>query len=305
MLNKELINVGFYACVVYVNLLYLIPKYFNEKGVLKYLVALGLTAVIITPIKTLAFYLFYSDNPDIQGYFIERQGDIFLSTLLIALGSCGFKIINDWAFHQREKQELQKRSLESELNFLKSQINPHFLFNTLNNLYALTLKKSDDAPEIVLKLSEMMRYMLYECNEKRVMLSKEINYLRNYLDLESIRQGSKVNIEFTSTGSVDSQKIAPLVFIPFVENCFKHGLKNEIGDGYVKIEINASYTDLNLKVVNSKASSLPSPASIKKSGGIGLLNVRKRLDLHYGEHYNLEIKDFPNEYIVKLYLKLD
>ncbi len=305
VLSKELINVGFYALIVYINLLYLIPKYLNDKGVIQYLLALIVTALLLTPIKTLAFYLFYSDNPDIQGYFIERQGDIFLSSLLIAIGSSGFKIINDWAFHQREKQELQKRSLESELNFLKSQINPHFLFNTLNNLYALTLKKSDDAPEIVLKLSEMMRYMLYECNERRVMLSKEINYLRNYLDLESIRQGKKVNIDFNSKGVIENQKIAPLVFIPFVENCFKHGLKNEIGDGFVKINLDASQNELNLTVINSKAPSLPSPASNKKSGGIGLLNVRKRLELHYGEHYNLDIKDFPNEYIVNLYLKLD
>ncbi len=304
-LLKELVNVGFYALVVYINLFYLIPKFLNQKSFLKYILALLIAALIVTPIKTLAFYIFYADNPDIQGYFIDRQGDIFLSSLFIGLGSTGFKIINDWAFHQREKQELQKRSLESELNFLKSQINPHFLFNTLNNLYALTLKKSDRAPEIVLKLSEMMRYMLYECNEKRVPLRKEINYLKNYLDLEKIRQGTNVEVQLTLNGVVENQKIAPLIFIPFLENCFKHGLKNEIGKGYVHIDVDSKIDSIDFKIVNSKSPSLPKPANAKKSGGIGLLNVRKRLDLHYGEEYKMDIKDYPNEYIVELSINLD
>ena len=304
-LFKELVNVGFYALIVYINLNYLIPKFLHKKSLLSYILALGFAALVVTPLKTLAFYLFYSDNPDIQGYFLERQGDIFLSSLFIGIGSTGFKIINDWAFHQREKQELQKRSLESELNFLKSQINPHFLFNTLNNLYALTLKKSDNAPEIVLKLSEMMRYMLYECNEKRVPLWKEINYLKNYLDLEKIRQGSHVEIEFQQEGEVENQKIAPLLFIPFVENCFKHGLKNEIGEGYVRLKLNVNKDNIAFTIANSKSTVLPSQANNRKSGGIGLINVKKRLKLHYGAEYNLEIYDYPNEYRIDLKINLD
>jgi len=122
----------------------------------------------------------------------------------------------------REKQELVTQNMQSELRFLKSQINPHFLFNTLNNLYALTLKKSDKAPDIVLKLSEMMRYMLYECNEKRVPLKKEVNYIKNYLDLEALRQGKSVRIDFEVNGTVSDQKVAPLMFIPFLENSFNN-----------------------------------------------------------------------------------
>ena len=121
----------------------------------------------------------------------------------------------DWARQLRERQVLQTQTMQSELRFLKSQINPHFLFNTLNNLYALTLKKSDKAPEIVIKLSEMMRYMLYDCNEKRVPLSKEVKYIKNYLDLEGLRQGKNVTINFETEGSITDQKIAPLLFIPF------------------------------------------------------------------------------------------
>jgi len=147
--------------------------------------------------------------------------------------------------------------------------------------------------------------MLYECNEKRVPLIKEINYLKNYLDLEKIRQGSNVNIEFNLIGEVHNQKIAPLIFIPFLENCFKHGLKNEIGEGYVNIFIEIKSESIEFEIVNSKSPSLPSPASGKKSGGIGLINVRKRLDLHYGDEYKMNIKDYPNEYIVELSINLD
>jgi LytS/YehU family sensor histidine kinase len=305
VLFKQLIIVGFYALMVYVNLLYLIPRFLNKKSLLSYILALGFAAAVITPLKTLTFYLFYADNPVIQEIYMDRQREIFLSTLFIGIGSTLFKIISDWAFHQREKQELKKRTLESELNFLKSQINPHFLFNTLNNLYALTLKKSDRAPEIVLKLAEMMRYMLYECNERKVALSKEINYLKNYLDLEKIRQGSNVEIDFQLIGVVSLQRVAPLLFIPFVENCFKHGLKNEIGKGYVRLKMDVHPERINFHVANSKSTVLPSESSNRKSGGIGLINVKKRLELHYNSKYNLDIKDHPNEYIIDLQINLD
>jgi len=171
--------------------------------------------------------------------------------------------MNDWLESQREKKELQSQTLQSELKFLKSQINPHFLFNTLNSLYALTLKKSDQAPEIVLKLSEMMRYMLYECNEREVPLSKEINYLKNYLELEKIRQGKKMEINFAMDGEVGHQKIAPLMFIPFVENSFKHGISNQISAGYVNILLEINQNEVTVTIENSKTASVPSTYTVK------------------------------------------
>jgi len=212
--------------------------------------------------------------------------------------------MNDWLESQREKKELQSQTLQSELKFLKSQINPHFLFNTLNSLYALTLKKSDQAPEIVLKLSEMMRYMLYECNEREVPLSKEINYLKNYLELEKIRQGKKMEINFAMDGEVDHQKIAPLMFIPFVENSFKHGISNQISAGYVNIFLEINKNEVNITIENSKTASMPSPSG-KKSGGIGLVNVKRRLDLLYPDKYDLNIDEDPNTYTVKLCIDLE
>lgn len=184
-----LIVVFVYALVVYFNLHFLIPNYLAKNQFWTYLGLLLLSILIITPIEALILYLIYSGDPVSQANIVINLNLYFIPPFLIASGSTLFKIINDWYRNLRVKQELEKRTMQSELRFLKSQINPHFLFNTLNSLYALTLKKSDKAPEIVIKLSEMMRYMLYECNEKQVLLSKEVNYLRNYLDLEKLRQG--------------------------------------------------------------------------------------------------------------------
>jgi len=199
----------------------------------------------------------------------------------------------------------EKESMQSELRFLKSQINPHFLFNTLNSLYALTLKKDDKAPDIVIKLSEMMRYMLYECNEPRVPLKKEINYLKNYLDLERLRQRKGIDIQLKVNGNVSDQMIAPLMLIPFLENSFKHGVNANIKDGFVVATLNVEPKAVHFILENSKGSQMPSQLhGNRPSGGIGLVNVRRRLDLLYKGRYELNIRESPSTYAVHLDLEL-
>lgn len=302
--SNELINLFFYALIVYFNLLYLIPNYLTKKRFLTYCALLIAAAMIITPLKVLALYLKFSNYPQAQANLLNNMNWYFLVTFLIAGSSTIFKIITDWARHLREKQELQTQTMQSELRFLKSQINPHFLFNTLNNLYALTLKKSDKAPEIVLKLSEMMRYMLYECNEKRVPLSKEINYIRNYLDLERLRQGKNMDIHFEVEGEVQDQKIAPLMFIPFLENSFKHGLSNHITTGFVNMKLRVENNQVHFNIENSKPDTPPRQDS-RRSGGIGLVNIHRRLNLLYPNQYQLDIEDSPKSYAVNLHINLD
>ena len=304
-LIEELLNVSFFIVIVYFNLLYLIPKFLTQKNFFVYVTLLIISCLLLSPIKTVAFYFFYSNEPSIQSFILDNQNMYFLSTVFVAVCSTVYKVMHDWILHQREMQELENKTLESELNFLKSQINPHFLFNTLNNLYALTLKKSDKAPEIVLRLSEMMRYMLYECNESQVLLSKEVNYLKNYLELEKLRQGKNVRIGFDIHGDLENQTIAPLMFIPFVENSFKHGLSKQISDGFVNIGIDINDKKLGLSVENSKAPTVPSSLNGKKSGGIGLLNIKKRLELLYPNQYLLNIEDRPNSYKISLSLELN
>ena len=228
-------------------------------------------------------------------FFSELYWFLFPTIILIAL-----KYYKD----QEEIVTLREQKKIMELNSLKNQINPHFLFNTLNNLYALTLKKSDKAPEIVVKLSEMMRYMLYECNEKKVTLEKEVNYVKNYLDLEALRQGKDVEIHFEVQGEVKQQTIAPLLFIPFLENSFKHGLNHTISKGFVHIVLFIEDNDIIFHIENSKPDSVPLPEH-PRSGGIGLVNVRRRLNILYPDHYTLSIEDQPNVYSVDLKLELD
>ncbi len=302
--TKELIAVFFFGLIVYFNLFYLIPNYLTEKKFLVYCGLLILAAVVITPLKILILYFMHSGNPYEQASLVQDLNWGFITHFFVGGSSTIFKIINDWVKHQRERNELETQTMQSELRFLKSQINPHFLFNTLNNLYALTLKKSDKAPEIVIKLSEMMRYMLYECNEKQVLLSKEVNYIQNYLDLEMLRQGKNVEIKFEVNGEITSQKIAPLLFIPFLENSFKHGLNNQISRGFVKIVLNViDRNRVELFIENSKPETLPLKDH-RRSGGIGLVNVRRRLNILYPRQYDLKIKDNPKTYAVDLKIDL-
>jgi len=304
-LSNEIINVFFYALVVYFNLKYLIPNYLTKNKFLTYGGLLILSAVVITPLKVIVFFFKYGNSPEAQNGLIENLNWYFIFTFIIASASTLVSIVKDWVQQVTEKQALQTQTMQSELRFLKSQINPHFLFNTLNNLYALTLKKSDKAPEIVIKLSEMMRYMLYECNEKRVLLSKEVNYIHNYLDLEKLRQGKNVDISFESEGEISEQTIAPLMFIPFLENSFKHGLSNQISKGFVNIRLSAERNKVYFFIENSKAEKLPQKDKNRPSGGIGLVNVHRRLNLLYPDSYELNIDDTPTTYAVNLYIELD
>ena len=299
IMANQFIRVIFYMIIVYFNLFFLFPKYLKENRFYMYTGLLALSVVAITPLESFIHYFFFSREMSLY----QLNYSVFVTGFFMGFSSTLFKIINDWAFHQKEKHELQRQSLQSELNFLKSQINPHFLFNTLNSLYALTLKKSDQAPEIVLRLSEMMRYMLYECNEPKVPLSKEIKYVKNYLELEKLRHGQNFDIDLKIEGNINGQMITPLIFIPFLENSFKHGMDQHLSEGYVKIDFKIDGQSVNLDVENSKNKIVNIPKK-KKSGGIGLVNVKRRLNLVYPKKHHLEIANKENQFKVSLDLDL-
>lgn len=302
-LTNETIQALFFAALVYFNLRYLIPNYLARHAFIYFGLVLAACA-IVTPIEVLVLYLIYSAEPAYQANVVDQQVRIYLANVFVTIIATVLRVIMDWWRYQNEKQVLLTQTMQSELRFLKSQINPHFLFNTLNNLYALTLKKSDKAPEIVLKLAEIMRYMLYECNERRVHLAKEIHYLQNYLDLERLRQPRDAEISFTVDGQVSEQLVAPLMFVPFVENSFKHGINHATAGGFVRMRLKVLGDDLEFVIENSKVDQMPRP-SHPRSGGIGLSNVRQRLELLYPDSYELEIKDEPGCYTAILRLKMD
>ena len=299
---RKLINLAFYMIVVYFNLGYLIPRFLSQKNFMTYCLLLLVTVAVLTPIEVLLLYITY-EEVEPREFLIMNQHFIFLLLFMIAGGSTVIKIISDWQRHQRDRKDLETQRMQSEIKFLKSQINPHFLFNTLNSLYALTLKKSDKAPEIVIKLSEMMRYMLYECNERRVPLQKEVNYIENYLAMEKLRQSGQADIQFKVEGQITDQTIAPLIFIPFLENSFKHGLNHHINEGYVHVVMKVLDEKLLLRIINSKPNHTTLPSE-RQNGGIGLANVQRRLSLLYPNQYKLDIEESDAAHIVELSLDL-
>lgn len=203
----------------------------------------------------------------------------------------------------RLQQLLQQQKLEAELSSLKNQIQPHFLFNTLNSLYSLILKKSDKAVQVVLRLSELLRYVLYESEHPKIALSKEIEFIKSYIELEQMRLGSSARIELEVLGDVNSQYIAPLIIMPFVENSVKHsavlpGKENVIS---IEISVNSYFFQLHIKNPTTQEASL----FTRKEGGIGLKNVSKRLELLYHGKHKLEIKNEADWFEVNLNIALN
>lgn len=222
----------------------------------------------------------------------------------VVLLASSIKLIKYWIISKNQQVELKAQVMKSELALMKSQIHPHFLFNTINNIYSLTLKKSDKAPEMLLKLSEILRYMLYECNVPLIELEKELAYIRNYIMLEQIRYGNRIDIKYNANGNTYDKLIAPLILLPFVENCFKHGVSKKRDSIWVHIEIDIVDDQLKVLIKNSKLTNARTDIN-DYSEGIGLKNVRKRLDILYKENYELVIDNQSDTFIVELNLKLN
>ena len=196
---------------------------------------------------------------------------------------------------------IQQEKASSEISFLKAQINPHFLFNTLNSIYSLSLQKSDDAPQAIVKLSGMMRYVLNETKDNYVALDKELNYVRDYVELQKLRIEKKVKFKFEIIRNGTEQKIAPLILIPFIENAFKYGVNSE-DNSSIEIRINVDGKKLQMLVQNNKVRNM---FAENLSNNLGIENTRKRLELLYPGKYKLDINDLEKEFIVNLFLKLN
>lgn len=212
-----------------------------------------------------------------------------------------FKISKDWFYQRKFAEELKQEKITAELKFLKSQTNPHFLFNTLNSIYGLSLENSPKTPNLILKLSDILSYTLYESDTKKTELRKEIQLIQNIIDLEKERYAERVEIEFNREGNIGDLLIPPLIFIPFVENSFKHGVKDEIKNAWIRIKVKAIDRNLYFEIENSK------PATVYPSseGGLGLKNIARRLELIYGNRQNLYIEDKKSSFLVRLSIKKD
>jgi two-component system LytT family sensor kinase len=305
MLSLTIIFVGFGTINIglfYLNFLYFIPKFLDRKLYKFYTLALAISIIVFTlgkygltiSCKSLIEAHNNGKMPSFWAYFIGSA----LTSIFFLFLSTALKFGIDWFLNERVQRDLENQRLTAELAFLKSQINPHFLFNSLNSIYSLAYQKSDTTPEAILKLSEIMRYMLYESNDNKVDLAKELQYLQNYIDLQKIRFGNKAFVDFKITGEVGSQKIVPLLLIAFIENAFKHGVASDPSVP-IKLFINLDGSKLHFYMENKKHMN-----NRDNEGGIGLNNVKRRLDLLYPGKYTLTIQDGTENYTCELSLVL-
>ncbi len=295
--------------VVYFTLYYLIPHLLIKKQYIPFFL-LFFSALFFAGLvqRALGLYFIYpiccAEYVDEDYFKLHRIVKSIFNISSVLFFASTVKILKYLYQQEQTSKDLENEKLEAELKFLKGQIHPHFLFNTLNNLYALTLKKSDSAPDIVLKISELMHYMLYDSNTGWVALEKEIQYIQNYIVLEKMRYGKRVEINFNIAGDIRSRQIAPMLILPFVENSFKHGVSGEIENAWILIDLSLKENQMVLKVENSKGFTIPKHSEKDYAQGIGLQNVKRRLELLYADQYELKIFDEKDSYLIVLKLTL-
>lgn len=291
----------FIIVVSYINMYYLLPEFYYKYKIVNYLVLIALSILVFNTANMGVFYYLFKNGSLPAQLAKESQFNEFnfgykaFFMMSIVVFTCGIKLSKNHFLQQQKADLIDKERLATELTMLKSQIQPHFFFNTLNNLYALTLKKSDLAPEVVLKLSDFMSYVLYETDQERTLLTKEINYIKSYMDLESLRFGKQPVVTFEISGKCGQIFIPPLLLLPFIENSFKHSLST--GAQNIEISINLVVARNLISLVVTNPCMDPQP---NKKGGIGLRNVRRRLDLIYDKSYRLVQTRLDNKFTTKL-----
>ncbi|WP_435356006.1 sensor histidine kinase [Emticicia sp. SJ17W-69] len=294
----------FTASVSYLNYFYWLPRFLLHKNIGRYLLEFFIPFAIIIALHIYFKRYIYIDLKEAKGFLYSTKFIVQHSmiTLFIAIFVGMLRFAQDWFELEAKKREIENERLTAELRFLKAQINPHFLFNTLNNLYYLAMINSPNTTEVIEKLSQMMRYMLYDSNHPKVSLSKEIEYMKNYISLEKLRLDNQVPINFEIKGNPNEVQIVPLIFITFLENAFKHGVSNNSINAYVNILIDIEGKACTYSVENSK---LPqNMENTNEKSGIGLQNVNRRLDLSYPNNYELIVNEDEKDYKIVLKLNL-
>lgn len=293
-----LFHMSMLLVVSYINYFYFLPRLIRHRNIGRYLsrftpVFFGVTYLFLIGKRQIIFSMGPGNNDWV--YSPRFALGMFITTFFFTTFVGMLKFVENYF-------ELENRQLNSELRFLKAQVNPHFLFNTLNNLYYLAVNKSEQTPEVVAKLSGMMRYMIHESNEPTVPLSKEVSYMENYLDLEKLRLNDEVPIIFEVHGDLEGVRITPLILITFLENAFKHGIGNTSQDSWITVSL--ELTDGQLHYVVSNSIVQQPNKTVREASGIGLANVRRRLELSYPRDHTLAVTEDDERYRVDLKINL-
>ncbi len=302
VIGAAFFQVTFAAIAAYVNYFIFLPRFLKHKNPWLYLAefTLPFAAVMVVRIMLERYFIDGFSRAEEWLYSTRFVVQVCTTNLFIVIFVAMLRFALEWLDMEARKNEIENEKLIAELNFLKAQINPHFLFNTLNNLYYLAYSKSDNTTEVIAKLSQMMRYMIYDSNHAKVLLTKEIEYMLNYISLERLRLNDQVPIKFEVSGNTELVWITPLIFITFLENAFKHGLSNGNPGTWINVSIQLRGTECIYIVENSKNAD----KEMAEKSGIGLRNVQRRLELSYPGSHSLETSETAGKYSVKLNLSL-
>ncbi len=275
---------------------FLLPCFLYQKKYLRFAVYVILTiALVMATEELLLEQIFFPDTrgSNFPGIFFTLVGSLPPIVILT-----GIKFAWDAILKQHEVEELESAVKESELQFLKSQINPHFLFNNLNNIYSYALESSKKTPQLILELSSFLRYTLYECQKETIIISREVEQLSNYIELNKLQIEERSCVNFNHNLSYPQQRIAPLLFLVFIENAFKHSSLSQTNN--IEIDIDLTNTEEGRIIFTCENNFLQQDTSSTVQTGIGLQNVRKRLELLYPNNYELKVKKDDDRYIVQL-----
>jgi sensor histidine kinase YesM len=304
-IKGSIINAAFYlpglAIMVYPLLYFLVPKFLLTRKFLRFMIGLIITLSLCSLYTVLA-QLMVNDAISFRG-ITSSMGRNVLPFLHIAGLALSIKLLIYWYQQKKQIIEAEDQRKEAELQLLKAQFHPHFLFNTLNNLYSYSLEASPKSPEIVMKLSELLRFMIYESNSPKIPLTKEINLMESYITLEKLRYGDRLDLSVTITGDVEKYQIAPFLLLPFLENAFKYGTSKQLDQCWISLNILVEDSIMYFKLVNSIEPDKDEKQI--KIGGFGLLNVNKRLALLYSDKHRFTTKKLEEVFIVDLEIILE
>lgn len=309
-LLKSIIPVSCFAAAVYLNIYFLIPRFLKPKNYIFYgfwlIVVMAAASVMIQVLFLYPFNNLFSDENKPVSFDLQLYSRYFFVTLLFVGLTSFLKFVKEWLVLQDlnlKYEQIERQKLEAELKTLKGQVHPHFLFNSLNNIYSLSLTNPEKVPDLILRLSDLMRHALYESRENYIDLSKEIEFTENYISLQKIRVSNKARIEYRILGDIPAKRIAPLLFEPFIDNAFKHGLNGTKKDDFVSALFDFTEKGkLQFSIENSFEKKIESDTKYR---GIGLENVKKRLSHLYAvNEYKLAISDDNNIFRISLELQL-
>jgi len=311
---KFLFYVIFQALAVYFNLYFLIPRFLEKGKYVQYIFLLLSTIVLTAAFIASGYYVsaglseksfedLYGRDPRNYMYFF--QINTLPSTVASMTLAMSVKLAKNWIQGRRREQVLEKEKLETELKFLRSQFNPHFLFNSINSIFVLIHKNPDMASDSLAKFSELLRYQLYECNENQIPLDKELTYLENYIELEKLRQEHNIELDLQiEERYAGNMTIAPFILMPFIENAFKHVSKQKDTPNWIKMNLRFNQHQVTLNISNSISAVHNSSKEFINYSGIGLKNLQRRLDLIYPRDHDLVIEKDDEQFRVMLRLNL-